>query len=328
MYTKPFTGLGNLGATCYINTTISCLGNCYDFLDFIIKKIEPDDKTLISELSVILNEQKINGHTLIPRRFIKKLIETIPELNIHTQNDINEFLAIFIDKLNRCICQEVKITKDELLKVNKYENTKYDVQRLKMDISWFEKNKKEYSTILELLYGQNISQIVCGKCKHIHHNYEIYFNIMAPILPNSKTLYDCLDNYFNEEILNLEDKEWKCDQCNTFTPSKKSIKLWKNPNVLVISLKRFTHNFKKNNQSIEIPLNLNLNKYNCSKTLNYKLKSVAMHIGNIDSGHYFSICNHSVNNKWYNIDDLNVTEEQNPDFKIYGYVFFYILDKS
>jgi ubiquitin carboxyl-terminal hydrolase 8 len=324
---KSYTGLANLGATCYINTTISCLANCHIFLNFILTKVSPNDQNLISELYMILNSQINEKKSVVPRRFVECLNKNIKELEIYTQNDINEFLAILIDKLNRCICQEITVKRSDLFKINRYQNTPYDNQRLKMDLNWFSIHEKEYSELLDIFYGQNISQIVCGNCDHIHHNYEIYFNIMAPIVSTDMVLDDCLNHHFKEEILNQEDHLWKCDKCNSFSKSKKTIKLWKNPSILIISLKRFTYDFKKINQNIQIPNELDIKKYSLSKKNNkYKLKSVAMHMGNMNNGHYYSICKHA-NEKWYIIDDLDVKEIQNPNFS-QGYVFFYELDKS
>jgi ubiquitin C-terminal hydrolase len=322
-------GLANLGATCYINTIVTCLSNCKDFVDFIISKIEPDtNKTnIIIELRTILNELCINNNSIIPRRFISSLRENIKEINIHEQNDINEFLAIFIDKLNKCICSKIKVTKDELYKLFNYKDNLYDQQRERMDNSWFSKIGSEYSGLIDIFYGQNISQIICGKCEHIHHNYEIYFNLMTPIEESSKSLYDCLDHYFLDESLNNQQNDWRCDECKTYNKSTKTSKLWRNPKVLVISLKRFTYDLKKNNKSIDIPINLDISKYSLSrKNNNYKLKSVAMHYGNLQGGHYYSICEKK--NKWYEIDDLDVKETSQLDIIKQGYVFFYCLSNE
>lgn len=323
---KPFKGLANIGSTCYINTAMSCLGSCLGFLHFVLTKIDPDRKDLAGELRSLWNDQWNNGNSLIPRRFVKHLKESFTELEIHTQNDINEFLALFVDKLNRCISQEISVSKEDLLEMHRYDNTPYDTQRLKMDLSWYSKNAKEYSALLDMFYGQNISQIICGGCGHIHHNYEMYFNIMAPISDASQTLYDCLDSYFHDEKLNTNCSEWKCDNCNRFSQSDKTHKLWRNPSVLVVSLKRFCHNgnrFNKKNTKVSIPRVLDIQKYSLSKTNNtYTLSSVAMHVGNIQGGHYYSVCLHP-NGNWYTIDDLEVKQTKDPDFSTNGYVFFY-----
>lgn len=320
-------GLANLGATCYINTTISCLAACPYFLNFILEKIKPDDNTLISELNIVLYEQYVNGNSVVPRKFMNVLKQCCEkDIEIYTQNDINEFLSIFIDKLNKCICRSITVGKKELVELYEYKNTSYDIQKFKMDMNWYEKNKKEYSSLLDIFYGQNISQIICGSCDHVHHNYEIYLNIMLPIESDSRTLDDCLKNYFNEETLNNNDEQnWKCDRCNKYSESKKTSKLWRNPKIMVISLKRFTYSLKKNNQNIDIPLHLNLNKYSLTNKSKYKLQSVAMHYGNLQGGHYYSVTLSS-NNKWYSVDDLDVKQINDPDFNTYGYVFFYVLD--
>ena len=324
---NPYKGLANVSATCYINTIVSCLGNCKEFLEFVINKIDPSSNSLINELRLIYYDQWVEGHSLIPNRFLGCLVKNITELNIHSQNDINEFLSILIDKLNKCICEKVSITKETLIESNNYDNTPYDAQRLKMDINWYESNKNEYSNMLKLFYGQTISQIICGNCDHIHHNYELYMNIMVPITSQTQNLTDCIKEYFNEELLNKNESVWKCTKCDLHHESKKVLKIWNTPKILIISLKRFTYDEKgnsyKNNKNIDIPSTIDLSKHKLSKGgMIYNLRSVAMHIGDIDSGHYYSICKHK-NGKHYIIDDLSVREVKDVDFSKNGYVFFY-----
>lgn len=194
-----------------------------------------------------------------------------------------------------------------------------------MDISWIEKIGNEYSNIINLFYGQSITQIICGHCKNITHNYEIYSNIMLPITNSTNTLEDCFKLYFKDEFLN-EEIEWRCDECKYKVKSKKTIKLWRNPKILIISLKRFTFNLEKNNKIITIPDILDLYQFTLSRyNSKYILTSIAYHYGSSNEGHYVALCKHP-DNKWYCIDDLGISEISNIDFGA-GYVFFYTLNE-
>jgi len=51
-------------------------------------------------------------------------------------------------------------------------------------------------------------------------------------------LLDCLDLYFREEKLGLEDA-WMCPNCKTHQPSLKKLSLWSMPDILILHLKRF-----------------------------------------------------------------------------------------
>lgn len=324
---KKGGGLVNLGATCYINTAIQCLSHCPEFLHLVLENTNNNNSSLINELKSILTEIWINDNSLRPYRFINVLKTYIKDIEIHEQNDINEFISLFLDKLNKDISYKNRTSKYDLMEKNKYSKSQYDIQKYKMDISWIEKTGVEYSKLIELFYGNSITQIICGHCNHISHNYEIYSSIMLPLYD---TLDESIKQYFKDEFLNDIDMDWKCDECKHRTKSKKTTKLWKLPNILIITLKRFTDALQKNTKHVNIPMILDLQKYTLSRdNTKYKLTSIACHSGSFFGGHYVAACKHP-NNKWYGIDDLNITELNNVNISNIqdGYVYFYTLDKS
>jgi len=319
-----YGGLVNLGATCYLNTALQCLGNCSDFLFIILNNKNDNDSSLINESKSIFKELFINKNSLRPYKFINSLKNNIKDIEIHEQNDINEFISLFLDKINKDICYKNTVTKNDLMVLNNYKKNTYDIQKFKMDTSWIERTKLEYSELIELFYGQSITQIICGHCNFISHNYELYSSIMVPLCD---TLDESLALYFQEEYLN-EGVEWKCDECKQKKRSKKTTKLWKLPNILIITVKRFTDSLQKNTKSVQIPNELSLDKYTLSRTnQKYKLSSVAYHSGSFFGGHYVALVKSKMN-KWFIIDDVNIVELNNPNMISEGYVFFYTVDKS
>lgn len=320
---KMFGGLGNVSNTCYVNTAIQCLVHCKEFRSYVL---QDNHENLMGQLHDVVKMICVDKHGVMPKRFLKYLRENMQQIELFEQNDINEFLAIFIDKLNQSVARNIKVTREDLIEKYKYSTSDYDVQRFKMDMSWYEKTEKEYSPLVPMLHGQTISQIVCGNCGKIFHNYEMYFNLMLPVSTKTHTIYDCLDEYFQDEHINTDQPIWTCDSCQKKCTSTKTTRLWRNPNILIVSLKRFTMDLQKNNVRIDVPEVLDLSKYCLTKTNNrYKLQSVAHHFGSFDSGHYHAICNKD--NNWYDYDDLNVKEVKDPSH-VHGYVFFYSLDKS
>ena len=322
-------GIVNIGATCYMNACITALGHCDKFLKFIINY--PDDlndkNVFINELKKIyISLWKDNKHCLNPSPFIMQLRKHIKNMDILDQNDIGEFLLMFIDKLNSSICQNIDRRK-AIIHSSKYDlKNGYDVQKKIMDDVYFDSVRKEYSGLIPLFYGQNITQIVCGHCEKIHHTYEIFSSIMLPISKQMTSFEECMDAYFQKETLTT----WKCDKCEKLSPSCKSLILWKTPDILIFIIKRFTDDMKKNNASIKMPLKMDLSKYSLDIKNNiYKLKSVSFHIGNFHNGHYFSKCLNQNDDSWYNIDDLDVRCIKNDDLDLsLGYIYFYQASKS
>lgn len=57
--------------------------------------------------------------------------------------------------------------------------------------------------------------------------------------PPSVSIYQCLDYFVQEEILDHDDA-WQCPKCKTLRRASKSLTLSKLPDVLLIHLKRFS----------------------------------------------------------------------------------------
>lgn len=324
-------GIYNMGNTCYINTIIQSLGYCNIFLNFVLdgkykKNFNTQDNNILEHLENVYKDLWINDQTVMPKELLKGLhIKMHDILNVFEQNDINEFITILIDKINAEVCKPYKPV------FKSYNKSSYDNQRKKMDYNWYLSNKNDYSPLKDFFYGQIISQIVCGNCEKIHHNYEIFMNIMVPVILDT-SLVECIANLLNEDFVNnnedTRENTWKCDNCSKCTKSKKTIKLWRLPKILIISLKRFSSDLKKINNRIIIPEYLDMKPFSISPNkLQYELKSVALHSGAFHSGHYIAACKNK--NKWFLIDDESINQikpECVGDLIENGYMFFYEMD--
>jgi hypothetical protein len=85
--------------------------------------------------------------------------------------------------------------------------------------------------------------------------------------------------------------------------------IWNFPEILIISINRFTNQGQKRNDPVEYPVdNLDLSKY-CIGYNKYKSKfdlfGICNHTGGMNFGHYFSYCKYKDGN-WYEFNDSNV----------------------
>jgi ubiquitin C-terminal hydrolase len=340
--TRNTNGLANMGATCYVNTIVQCLGYCSSFFKFILAGPRPTDKStpLADDLRDVYNEIWVNDQTIAPRQFLKGLHDALGSyITIFEQNDISEFLMLYLDKLNADLGVGITLSDEHLAQIKEeasaHPNPKYGELVYQMDMNWLNAIKNEYSPIMDLFYGQLISQIVCGSCKHIHHNYETYCNVSVPVPKSGQSLQEAIHQHFSDETMNSKDDamQWKCDKCEQCVPSKKSIKLWRNPNVMIVSVKRFDHTLVKNNKSVCAPLYLDVSKYtiNPKTPSNYKLVAIGNHCGSgLGYGHYNCCCRH-MNGKWYQVDDCKVWEANEREVDValnQGYMYFYEADET
>jgi ubiquitin carboxyl-terminal hydrolase 4/11/15 len=164
--------------------------------------------------------------------------------------------------------------------------------------------------------------------------------IMCQCQNQKFTLDECFKNFIHIEKLD-DGNKWLCPHCNLKVNAFKKSNIWIPPKIMIIHIKRFIQNgavgnytVRKMNNMIEYPVTgFNLNPYMNtypSKLGNYTydLIGVSNHIGGLNGGHYFSYVKSITNNKWYCMDDDDVTliENSNDVITQNAYVLFYKLN--
>ena len=161
------------------------------------------------------------------------------------QNDVQEFLVFMIDSMHNSLCK----------KVNMYITGSVENDLDKCALEAYEKLeiifKDNYSIFVDLFYSQLSSSIYSLNGKLLSTNYQPTCFYTLPINDNSKTLYDCFDNYTKREKLDGENK-WLNEETNEYIEVYKKINFWKLPKILIIVLKRFTNDGRKNRESYKI----------------------------------------------------------------------------
>ena len=128
-------------------------------------------------------------------------------------------------------------------------------------------------------------------------------------------LDDCLDEFAREEELGQDDL-WYCPRCKEHRQAKKTLELWRVPDIFAVHLKRFSANrgFRdKLDNFIEFPLvDLDLTDRVGDKKwiaderggekLVYDLFAVDNHYGGLGGGHYTAYAQNFVDGKWYYFD--------------------------
>ena len=131
-------------------------------------------------------------------------------------------------------------------------------------------------------------------------------------------LEDCLDEFAKEEELGQDDL-WYCPRCKEHRQAKKTLELWRVPDILVVHLKRFSANrgFRdKLDNLIEFPLtDLDLSdrvgdkkwieEEGGGEKLIYDLFAVDNHFGGLGGGHYTAHALNFVDGKWYYFDGIS-----------------------
>jgi len=321
-----FTGLVNLGNTCFLNSCLQALNHTYelnDVLDNLFdKKITLIKNSIDSEILKEWNDLRTvmwsqNG-VVSPNKFVFNVHKIAKQKNKEiftgwSQNDMPEFLLFMVECIHNSISRSVNI---RISGTSENETDQLAISCYKMLKDSYH---KEYSEIMDLFYGILVSEIVSldGIKKH-SIKPENYFILDLPI-PDNKSpvnIYDCFDAYVRPELL-VGENAWYNENTKSKEDIQKRITFWSFPKILIITLKRFSPDgTSKKNEFIDFPTdNLDLsnyiNGYNASQ-YKYELYAICNHIGNVFMGHYTSYVK-NYNNEWVYFNDQSVEVMQKND---------------
>lgn len=331
---KGLTGLANLGNTCFLNATLQCLSHTYELNHFLDKKKDNFKERMnkIPESLILWEWDKLRklmwseNCVIQPGGFLQSIqrVARIKDLTIFTgylQNDAEEFLRFVIDCFHNSLKREVRMS------ISGNASTEQDKTAVACYSMMQKMYSKEYSEFIKLFYGIHVSTVSSLESNYSNISPEPFFNMQIEI-GSTKTLEGCIRNYTHEEVL-----EHKIDVSEEGEPTKKErakrkIEFWNLPDILVITLKRFDANGRKNKVFVDFPLtDLNLSKYVIGydkESYKYDLYGICNHSGGTRGGHYTAFVKNA-NQKWYLFNDTAVTEITNTN-KIkspQAYCFFY-----
>lgn len=329
---KGLTGLCNLGNTCYINSCMQILSQCYELNEVI----DLHEQNISETKGLILKEWKqlkdliwSKNCIISPNRFINA-IQTVASLKKcdlftgYAQNDLPEFLIFIFDCFHEALERKVYITVDGKTENDLDELAKTCYEMIKTTYA------NNYSEIIDLFFGIHVSLIITNdnsnKILSIKPEPFSTINLPIPLDNNKCSIYDCFDLYTSYEFLEGSNA-WLNEKTNTKQDVVKTIKFWSLPNILVVDFKRFTNANRKITNIIHTPLlGLDLSKYvigyNREKYI-YELFGICNHNGESQGGHYTAYIKNS-NQKWYHFDDTDVTEiSESQLITSKGYCYFY-----
>ena len=184
---KGRVGLVNIGNTCFMNSALQCLSNCYEltkyFLSGLYKYDINEENRLgsggkIAEIyNQLLKDLWRGGEDYINPSYFKRIFaHFVKKFSGYHQQDSNEFLIFLLDKLHEDLNS---ITNKPYIEIGEKGENESDEDASKR---WWEKNlMRENSIIVDLFHGQFKSTITCSNCKRVSVSFDSYMFLSLPI---------------------------------------------------------------------------------------------------------------------------------------------------
>ncbi|KAI0036203.1 hypothetical protein K488DRAFT_76118 [Vararia minispora EC-137] len=342
------SGLKNMGNTCYMNATIQCLSATSPFAQFFrdgswskaVNMLNPlGTKGAIAEAFSTLVRDMWNGQMpyITPFAFRKKICNHASQFGGSEQHDSQEFLSFLMDGLHEDL--------NRILHKPHHEPTseeEAELERMPQQVAsrreWAIYRMRNDSIVVDYFQGQFRNRLECLTCNRTSTTYNtfMYLSLPIPSKISKVSLYQCLDAFVAEEVLEKSDA-WFCPQCKCKRKAKKQLSLSRLPPVLLIHLKRFsikTHFTDKLDKLVEFPLKgLDLTNYmpmplppgadrgqdvvatddprTQMPPYRYDLYGVTNHFGSLSSGHYTAFV--ASRGQWLYCDDSRVAPSDAKD---------------
>ncbi len=357
-------GLVNRGNTCYMNTFLQCLMSIPEFTDYFLSTEYIDDLSNQLKITMKGKKKEISANVVLTRtlgNMIREiaaaaLFRSGPTPMIHSYNP--RFFHESLQKLNTDFagasqhdCQEaLTLTLDAIHESLKYNliidssgvpESSIDFLMVSSAEAMKESYKNNYSKVSELFDSQVLQCLFCTEPDRpndiLSRRFEIYNQVNLEIPDDADNVYDCLDKFFEDTVLD-DDNLYFDEKAGKKVRAKIVRRFTALPKYMILTLKRFKQNmygvtYKKISREVAFPFGddyLDISDYvegYEKESATYELNAVTIHAGNMGFGHYFAYAKNQSTGTFYEYNDETVRpidlDKVMTSISTNGYLFVY-----
>ena len=240
-------GLLNIGATCYMNTTLQCSSHVDRLVNYLLddktyKELEKEKKTTkrlaFSFAEVLKNLWKILSQKYYASEYFKEVIcDMNPIFKGIAANDSKDLIIFMLENIHKELNTK-QINSNNI--INSPEPNPCDFNAVYID---FINHYKKYneSIITKEFYGFNNTMATCNNCYNSIHNVQAYNILFFPLEEvrkyknyniNKVSKIDCFDHSQKKDFF----PSFFCNICNHNSSANSQSILVDTPKTLIINL--------------------------------------------------------------------------------------------
>jgi len=276
-------GLPNYGNTCYLNTTLQCLFHTVPLRNVVIQYSFSNNNKHQHAFSIyqgfrcMVFKNGMERYSII-KEFVL-VLDRLSPFKRGKQHDMLEVLQYLLECFHHVLTLSYSVYHPHTL-MSELEGKAFQ--------NWKTHYENDYSWIVKIFMGQLFSHIQSPLLTTTVFDPFLVMSLSIPVSHGECHLDDCFRLFTSKELID--------------SSKERQIHLWKAPLILIVHLKRFDHQNRKNMTLVKIPFDWCIPLYE-SPIHHYRLYAIGNHIGNtIDHGHYNALIFDGLR-QWYRVDD-------------------------